>query len=152
MNKKGLSLVIADFINSSKVDHSKTGSTISIILCNKPSIIVDIVHAYYGKSGSVLIKVNRNTNPNDLLASMFPQKKAIFLSIKEAISNDLYQFLKNIAENKQIITIDISGNPVVVPTSSKNHLFIVSKKETLESQHGNLINLSVNVLDVDTLL
>lgn len=152
MNKKGLGLVFADFVNTAKADSQKTGNYISIVLCNKSSTVPDIVHAFYGQEGSFLVKVNKDTKPDDLLQYMFPQKKPIFLSVKELMSDSMYFFLKNIAVNKQLVFTNREGNMVSLPMNTEDHLFIISKREILENQHNNIMNLSINILDLDNLL
>lgn len=152
MNKKGLGLVFADFVNTSKIDSQKTNSFISIVLCNKSSTVPDIIHAFYGQDGSFLIKVNKDTKSDDLLQYMFPQKKPIFLIVKEVINESMYLFLKSVSEKKQLAFNNKEGNLVSLPVSTENHLFIISKREILENQHNNIMNLSINILDLDNLL
>ena len=144
-------LLVQDFLN----DLTSTTSGVKIAVLNiRRNVNTQSLLDEETRQRSVFIQIdNDKIGTEELkakLAEEFASKDFVFLNFSGYLSTEIFVLLEGIHKNGWI---DINKNGKDVPdrvgSSRAVNLILVSERKFVESQHGNLNNLTTHVLDLE---
>lgn len=151
MTKKALHLILKNFLESLSSSYHQTVNPINIIFYSPPPLFNELLENGH-KDKSVFIEIKENIHPDESLRNLreaLPMKKFIFLNIQGNIPKKLHRQL-DLLSREGFMDASIARESMWVSekVTSDILIFLVGKRNLLENQHGNLSNLSSNILDL----
>lgn len=150
MKENGTKIVVSNFLEN--LPNSFPGSRVCILnLTSSQSIDKLLSPDVYGRSEFIKIQDQSEVQETLLkIANSLKEKKYIFINFRVVIPQEIYLQLLNLSERGLVdFYDDKSGKRVTEVLDDESHIILVSERKFIETQHGNLNNLSTQILDLE---
>lgn len=139
--------ILNDYVKSAYLDSNKTINQIAILFTKTLDKTVDEINEAFPEHRATIFTSKSKPITEDLIKAT-DKGHLIFLVVEDVLDNESYKLLEKIEKEGIIDQITQSGEIVQKKIPESQLIFMVGTREVLENQHGNLVNLGGNFLDL----
>ena len=143
---------LIDFLESISLAKTKSFVPLVLVTTDSPQDLLNLLPEDI-KSQTATLKVPLSSeNPNEfveLLASLVEHRKYLLIEIANAVSDGDYVVLDRLSKDGVVdMSESVAGDSIEKKMSQDSLVILVGERSVLESQHGNLVNLSSYILEL----
>lgn len=139
--------ILKDFVKSAYLDSNKTINQIAVIFTQSLDKTDDEINTAFPEHKTTIFSSRSHPITEEILKAI-SKGHLIFLFVDDILDNESFKFLKRIKDAGVVDQVAQNGTVTPKKMPESQLIFIIGNRDTLEKQHGNLVNLGGNFLDL----